>query len=234
LKRIRQNAIVVCAVLLLLLAVFAVGRFGGWRGFLQPRAVPEVAISVSTASVDPLNEGRLVSVQGRLESAKAPTDAQLGVVGDHAVALIRRVEMYQWREACVDTSCVQSAAWSETLIDASAFHVQEGHENPPAFPFESTRFDAEGIHLGAFRPDLELILAQVKPVARALRLEELPANLAASASEIDGRIYIGNDPLNPAVGDLRIGYAIIPSATTILTGIQRSGRLVAAGPKNPL
>ena len=233
-KRIRQNAIVVCAVLLLLLAVFAVDRLGGWRGFLQPPAAPEVAISVPAASVDPLNEGRLVSVQGRLESAQAPTDAELGDEANDAVVLIRHVEMYQWREACVDTSCVQSPAWSETLIDASAFHAQEGHENPPAFPFESMRFDGEGIHLGAFRPDLELILAQVDPVARPLRLEELPANLAASASAIDGHIYIGNDPLNPVVGDLRIGYAIIPAATTSLTGVQRSDRLVAAEPKNPM
>ena len=232
-KRIRQNAIVACAVLLLLLAVFAVDRFGGWRGFLQPQAVPEVAISVAATPIDPLNEGRLVSVQGRLEAAQAPKDAQLGVQADAAVVLIRNVEMFQWREACVDTSCVQSTAWSNTLIDSSAFHTQEGHENPPAFPFESTRFDAEGIHLGAFQPDLGLVLAQVEPVARPLRLEELPANLAASASQIDGRIYIGNDPLNPAVGDLRIGYSIIPSATTTLSGIQRADRLVAVEPKNP-
>lgn len=233
-KRIRQNAILVCAVLLLLLAVLVVERLGGWRGFLQPRAVPEVAISVPAASIDPLNEGRLLSVQGRLEAARVPEDTQLGVVGDNAVVLIRSVEMYQWREACVDTSCVQSTGWSDKRIDSSTFHAREGHENPQAFPFESTRFDAEGIHLGAFHPELELILAQVEPVARPLRLEELPANLAASASQLDGRIYIGNDPFNPAVGDLRIGYAIIPSATTTLSGIQRSNRLVAAEPKNRL
>jgi hypothetical protein len=148
--------------------------------------------------------------------------------------LIRNVEMYQWREACIDTSCEQSTGWSDALIDSSTFHAKEGHENPTAFPFDSTRFDAEGIHLGAFHPTIELILAEVRPVPRPLRLDELPANLAASASEIDGRIHVGNDPLNPAVGDLRIGYTIIPSATTILTGIQRSERLVAVEPKIPL
>lgn len=217
----------------LLLAIVVIGAMGGWRGFLRGPAEPVVAVSVPADAVDPLNEGRLVSVQGKLESASPPLDEELGVVDRDAVVLIRDVEMYQWEESCIGDSCTQSPVWSSTLIDAAAFHEQEGHVNPAGFPFASARFVARGIHIGAFEPDLDLLLAQIPLLARPLRLSELPANLAASASEIDGHIHVGNDPLQPAVGDLRIGYRVVPAATTILEGIQDGRRLAPAGRRDP-
>lgn len=231
-KRTKNIWLAIAGLALLLVAV-VIGALGGWRGFMQGAPESAVAISVPADAVDPLNEGRLVSVQGKLESAKPPVDEDLGVTADDAVVLMRHVEMYQWQENCIGDTCTQSAIWSSTLIDTSGFHDRSGHENPYGFPFVSARFDAEGIHIGAFQPDLDLILAQVQPVDRPLRISELPANLAASASEIDGRIHVGNDPLQPAVGDLRIGYAVIPAATTILAGIQLSDRLVATGAPKP-
>ena len=222
------------AGLALLLAIVVIGALGGWRGILQKPAAPVVAISVPTDAVDPLNEGRLVSVQGNLESTRPPLDENLDIVAHDAVVLIREVEMYQWQESCIGDSCAQSPVWSSTLIDTEGFHEKKDHANPAGFPFASARFEAQGIHLGAFEPDLDLILAQVPPVARPLRVSELPANLAASASEIDGHIHVGNDPLQPAIGDLRISYQVVPATTTILEGIQQGNRLVAANRRNPM
>lgn len=229
----KKNPWLLVAGLALLLVAVVIGALGGWRGFMQKAAAPEVAISVPADAVDPLNDGRLVSVQGKLASTTPPTDGELGVTADDAVVLLRHVEMYQWQESCIGDSCTQTEVWSATLIDTSGFREKHVHENPHGFPFVSARFDGQGIHIGAFQPDLDLVLAQVKPVERPLRLGELPANLAASASEIDGRIHVGNDPLQPVVGDLRIGYDVIPAATTILSGIQRAERLVAPVPSKP-
>jgi hypothetical protein len=222
-----------CGGLVLLIVVCIIGALGGWHGILQSPAEPVPAVAVAPTTIDPLNEGRLVSVQGILAYEEAPLDDDLGIIVDEAVVLMRRVEMYQWRETCVAGTCTQSAAWSDEWIDTSTFQSRQAHSNPDDFPFTSRQFHAKGIHLGAFKPTTALIVEQVKPQPRPLRLSELPANLAASASEVDGWIFLGNDPLKPVVGDLRMGYSTIPAAATTLTGVQKGERLVALPMKNP-
>ena len=221
-----------CAGLVVLIAVCVIGALGGWRGFMHAPAEPVTAIAVPSASVDPLNEGRLVSVQGRLAHTRAPFDDELAIQVDDAAVLMRKVEMFQWQETCVAGVCTQAPAWSEAWIDTSTFQSRQGHSNPDDFPFASRQFTAEGIHLGAFKPDPGLILTQLEAQPRPLRLSELPANLAASSSELDGRIFLGNDPMHPVVGDLRIGYSVIPAATATLTGVQKEDRLLP--PTTPL
>lgn len=222
--------LLICGGLLLLIVICVVGAFDGWRGFLQAPAKPPPVVAVPSDSIDSLNEARLLSVQGKLEYAQAPFDDDLSIRVDDAVVLFRRVEMFQWRESCVAGSCAQAPDWADEWIDTSTFQSRQGHSNPDAFPFGSRQFDAEGIHLGAFKLESDLIIAQVEPQPRPLRLSELPANLAASASELEGLIFLGNDPMHPVVGDLRMGYTIIPAAVATLTGVQKADRLVAAGP----
>jgi hypothetical protein len=223
----RKIGLVLAVAALLAATVILVGMFGGWSRFMRAPEAPEIPVAVSASSIDPMNEGRLLSVQGKLEFAVAPVDPDLGLVAEDAAILIRRVEMYQWSESCIDFTCTQVARWSDTLVDSGKFHDQVGHVNPERFPFESAQFDATGTHVGVFKPDPGLLIAQLKRVARPVRLDELPANLSASFSEFDGRLVAGTDPLQPTVGGLRISYSIIPSATVTLIGIQRADQLVA-------
>ena len=204
-----RAVLLICGGLALLIVICVVGAFDGWRGFLQAPAKPVPAIAVPSNSIDPLNEARLLSVQGKLEYAKAPFDDELSIRVDDAVVLFRRVEMFQWQESCVAGSCTQSPDWADEWIDTSTFLSRLGHSNPNDFPFVSRQFNAEGIQLGAFKLESDLIIAQIEAQPRPLRLSELPANLAASASELEGLIFLGNDPMYPVVGDLRIGYTII-------------------------
>jgi hypothetical protein len=223
---ISRAIVLFCGGLVLLIVVCVIGALGGWRGILQDSTEPVPAMAVASTDIDPLNESRLVSVQGVLGYEKAPLDDELGIVVDDAVVLLRRVEMYQWRETCVAGVCTQSPAWSEEWIDTSTFQSRQAHSNPDDFPFTSRRFQASGIHLGAFKPAVGLILAQLKTMPRTLRLSEMPANLAASASELDGGIFLGNDPLHPVVGDLRMSYSMIPAGPATLVGVQKADRLV--------
>ena len=210
---------------LLIVAIVLIGSRGGWNGFLHAPEPATVAISVGAKSVDADNEGRLVSVQGQLVADHPPADAQLGIVANRAIVLARDVEMYQWQENCIDSVCTQRADWSAAWIDSSRFSEQVGHRNPDRLPLESTQFNGEGIHLDAFQPDLDLVVAKIGFVPRPIEPTELSSNLAASFSVSDNQLLSGNDPMHPAIGDLRIRYRVVPGGATTLNGIQKSTRL---------
>ncbi|MFI4970175.1 MAG: TMEM43 family protein, partial [Lysobacterales bacterium] len=149
-----------------------------------------VPVNVSADRIDAANEGRQVSVSGTLRVAKPARDAQLGIEAD-AVALVREVEMLQWREQCVAAKCDYALAWTARHVDSHAFRDPEGHANSAPFPFSGERFLAEDVRLGAYRVDATLAAAGVAPVAYPVRAAQLPANLAATFREQDGVLYAG-------------------------------------------
>ncbi len=210
----------------LIASIVAIDQRGGWSRFMQAPAPKQVAVSVSNSAIDPDNEGRLVSVQGQLLADRPPEDSEFGLTAGESIVLAREVEMYQWLEDCIDGICTQRSAWSDKWIDSSKFSEPGGHRNPDRFPVESARFVGQGIHLGAFKPDIELLIAAVGLKPRTIHADELSANLAASFSISGNELLSGSDPLHPAVGDLRIRYREVPSAPTTLIGIQQSMRLV--------
>lgn len=223
----RNRIIPLVIVLLLLMATGVVGMFGGWNGILKTEVEPATPVSVAADSVDPLNNDRLVSVQGVLQFEQPAVDDELGISDPEAVVLLRHVEMYQWQESCIDDTCTQSLDWSSDLVDTTQFSEKLGHANPDHFPFESRTFFAKGVRLGAFVPDMALVTAEVPMLSRPVRLGELPANLAASFSELDDWIFAGNDPLAPVAGDLRINYRMVSAGTVTLIGRQAGQRLLA-------
>lgn len=223
----KERIVPLAIILLVLITIGAIGMLGGWNGILLKPAEQVVPVSVEAEQVDPLNEGRLVSVQGRLGFRLPAYDQELGVSDPDAAVLFRHVEMYQWRETCMAGACTQSSGWSPELIDAAQFNEPLGNVNPDEFPFESQAFFAEGVQVGAFAPDLDLVTAEIPMQPKVVRLGDLPANLAASFSEVDGWIIAGEDPLSPAIGDLRINYRMVSAGTVTLIGRQVGDRLVA-------
>lgn len=190
--------------------------------------VDGVTVSVAASPVNPDNEGRLVSVQGELLAERPPEDSEFGLVAADSIVLERDVEMYQWLEDCIDGTCTQRAAWSKKWIDSSKFGNPTGHRNPDRFPVDSARFVGEGIHIGAFEPDVDLLVASMGLKPRPINPEELSANLAASFSISGNELLSGSDSMHPVVGDLRIRYNAVPSAATTVIGIQKSSRLIPA------
>lgn len=217
-------------VLVLAAIIVAIGYRGGWDSFMKSSEPREVAVSVAASPVDASNEGRRVSVQGQLLAEKPPEDSEFGLVADTSIVLARDVEMYQWREDCIDGACTLRMAWSSQWIDSSGFNDPAGHRNPDRFPVESAQFVGEGIRLGAFEPDIELLITEVGLRPRPIEQGELSANLAASFSISGNEMLSGSDPLHPAIGDLRIRYSELPSAATTVVGIQKSNRLTGTSP----
>ncbi|HET7924728.1 MAG TPA: TMEM43 family protein, partial [Rhodanobacteraceae bacterium] len=195
---------------------------------------------VPADKIDPANEGRLVTIDGKLSVTKPPRDTQLGIGADDAVMLLRFAEMLQWQEHCAGANCTYQEVWSPQVIDSKKFREPEGHKNPERLPITTGRFSAGEMRLGAFVVDAAALgnyrldsALQTKPVPYPVKNAELPSNLAVSFREFNGSLYAG-DPEHRAVGDLRITYRIIPAGNVELIGTQRGERLIVQKSKaNP-
>lgn len=226
----RKRGIALAIIGVVAALIVALGIRNGWQA-----AAPEVstsAIPVPADSINPDNEGRLVSVSGRLSVDKPPEDPQLGLRAADATILVREVEMLQWQEICDAGSCTFKTTWSPELIDSTHFSEGAEHRNPDRIPIASDRFIGEGVRLGAFVPQADLLVSSVGLTSRPVTLAELSNNLAASFSVSDGALVSGNDPGHPAVGDLRIRYQIVAGGVVSVTGIQQSTQLIDPAPAN--
>lgn len=198
-----------------------------WPAATAPKAVPDAPAAVAIDRIEPGNEGRTVVVSGALRANAPARDTELGVAVPNALALLRQVEMRQWRETCTAAACEYALVWASKPIDWHTFRERRGHENSMPFPFSSQRFLASGVHLGAFNVDPALAAAAVEPIAYPVHVAQLPPNLAATFREQDGVLYTGAVGSAPAAGDLRIGYRIVPAGEQRLSGTQKGDRLIA-------
>ncbi len=219
------------SLLAVLLAIVVLAGAAWW--LLRPPAatVPAqplaAAAAVTADRVDPANEGRRIVVSGVLHVGEGARDDQLGVRAD-AVVLMREVAMRQWTEHCDGDACSYALEWSAMPVDSHAFRVPAGHANPATLPFASHVFAARAVRLGAFEVDAEAAAKGMPALAHAVRLAELPPNLAATFRERDGVLYAGGDPAQPAAGDLRVSYRVVPAGPRKLSGVQRGTRLDSA------
>lgn len=183
------------------------------------------AVTVDATRIDPANEGRRVSLRGELEVVQPPHDTHLGIQTRDAIALIREVEMLQWREDCSSDPCGYRLEWSAEPVRSDSFREPRGHANPASMPFTNARFDAREVKLGAFRVDAELAAAGIGEARYPVTSAMLPPNLSASLRECDGALCTG-DVAEPAAGDLRVRYRVVPAGARSLVGVQRGDRLV--------
>lgn len=188
--------------------------------------------TVPADRIDPVHEGWTVATSGKLTVGAPARDTQLGISAD-AVMLLRYVEMLQWREQCAGQQCDHKTVWSPQRIDSKKFREPEGHENPARMPMTSARFAAQQVRLGKFLVDAAILGnyrlgagLQAKPHPYPVTSAQLPSNLAISFRDFDGGLYAGNDPQNPAVGDVRVSYKVISASDVEMVGVQRGERLV--------
>ncbi|RYD15463.1 MAG: hypothetical protein EOP90_08750 [Lysobacteraceae bacterium] len=204
--------------------VLVVGVVLAWQLQRARERAPADAAPVDGARIDPANEGRRVSLRGRIEVVKPPHDTELGIEARDAIALVREVEMLQWREDCSSEPCSYRLDWAAQPIRSDAFRAPGGHANPASMPFATARFDARELKLGAFRVDSALAAASIAEAAYPVRAAMLAPNLAASLRDCDGALCSG-DASAPAAGDLRVRYRVVPTGERSLVGVQRGDRL---------
>jgi Transmembrane protein 43 len=192
-------------------------------------------VSVAADRVDPGNEGKLVHTSGAVATAAPVVDPDLGVKAQ-AIKLVRKVEMYQWREKQQSqtrkklgggtetvTTYTYDKAWSPTVVSSSSFREPNGHENPGSMPLGSATTVADPVHLGAFK----LSRAQLDKLdeTEPLRVDQPPVGPLSQDSRAplklaDGGYYRGADPTSPQLGDVRIHFEIVNSKTVSTVGVQ--------------
>jgi hypothetical protein len=228
-SRLRQSVFGVILGLILVVAM-VIGLF--WnegRAVTTARALAEGAglvVSVASDAVDAGNEGRLVHVSGIVTADTEPVDRDFGISAA-GIRLERTVEMYQWREQSRSetqtklgggqetvTTYTYSREWASRAIDSSNFRQPAGHANP-AMTYRSEAFQIPAAKLDAFQLDSAVLdrIGDARPVPitpdllasiNTVFTGSLPTHVA------DGRIYLGRDPANPAIGDHRVSYALVP------------------------
>ncbi|MFH0783122.1 MAG: TMEM43 family protein [Pseudomonadota bacterium] len=222
--------------LLLIVAAFGLLFWNEGRAVQRYKTLQEgggIVKSVSAQAVDPGNEGRLVHVTGRAETTETLVDSEMGVKAP-AIALIREVMMYQWKESSRSekrkklgggeetvTTYTYSKEWSERVLDSTAFKQQEGHSNPGHMAYQSKTINAENVRLGAFKlPDF--LVRKITGESPLTLNSEVPPPLTQRMNvqrESNG-FYFGGNPSSPQVGDLRMTYRVVLPAEISLVARQ--------------
>lgn len=215
------------------------------RTIERHRALEEGAglvISVGSTEVDPANEGKLIHTSGTLSTQETLRDPEFGISAQ-ALRLRRNVEMYQWEERkeshseknlggseTTTTTYHYDKKWSDSLISSSGFRKPEGHQNPSSMPYASQTQNAANARLGAFRMSPEQVgaLDNFQPI----NLSGQGFNQINRPHQVTGNtLYLGPDPNNPRIGDLRINFSQMPATPVSIVAQQHGGGFTAYLPK---
>jgi hypothetical protein len=193
-------------------------------------------VSVSSDTVDPAMEGKLVHLTGETKTPRLLEDPEFGIAAT-AIKLIREVEMYQWVQieksgektsvggtTETTTTYTYQKEWKDSPVDSSKFKVTSGYENPPEMKYRSTTLMAEGVTMGVF--DLPAFLVSQIGGAIPLGVESLDkaaAYVRDSARLHEGGVYLGGNPGAPAVGDLRVSFLSVPTGPVSVVA-QQAGK----------
>ena len=180
--------------------------------------------SVSSEKLDTNNDGKLVHVAGNLTPGGPATDPEFGMTSS-GVRLIRTVEMYQWTEESetsskkelggsekTTTTYKYARAWKDKPVDSSKFKERGGHNNPQMI-YQSRITLAPDIKLGVFETPDNLMRgfgAEEPMPAAQNHLAAIRRKLDKPVHAVDGKIYVGKEAGQPAVGDYRISFAEVP------------------------
>jgi hypothetical protein len=115
-----------------------------------------------------------------------------------------------------------STAWVNRPASSSDFQEPNGHENPP-LPFADEELHASDVGLGGYA------LADpgqfdFPPPSTSLALGDANLNLSQGGVREGDYVYIGTGSLGqPAVGDVRVRYSVLPVGTNVTVFGQQNG-----------
>jgi hypothetical protein len=240
--RIRESIKGVATGLLLAVVAFPLLFWNEGRAVKTARGREEGAgavVSVKPDAVDPKNDRKLIHTTGLATTDETLRDDPFGVSAP-GIKLIREVEMYQWREKKQTrrkkeggkqvkvTTYDYEKVWSAAPIDSGEFKRPLGHENPKRLPYESRTFRAKSVTLGAIALPPALVDkiggAEALPVTERMALQMKP-HLAEHARLVAGGYYFGRRPSEPAIGDTRVRFKVVPPATVSVVAQQVGGTL---------
>jgi hypothetical protein len=152
--------------------------------------------------------GATTRVAGMPQIVEAPRDVEFNITA-HSPVLVRRVEMFQWREIKVGGTHYE-LDWVDRALDTTGFEQPRGHANPGAFPIEGKQFDAGQVRLGNFVLSSPILHAMPGSEVLVPDIKKLPPNLAATFSLYNDALVTSSHPASPRLGDLRVSWKTVP------------------------
>ena len=197
---------------------------------------------VQTQKFDPKNNGKLVHISGSMETKAAPIDPEFNIKNDKAVKILRRVEMYQWKESertktdknyggskTKKTTYSYDKVWSDSHINSNSFNskYRDNHKNPSTKE-PSRSYFAKNVKVKGYKlSDSQISMLENLKDMSVPQDAKFPAKMASKAKNNSSFIYVsrsGNSSIsNPAVGDYKISFRYLPAGSVSIIGEQRDG-----------
>jgi hypothetical protein len=197
-----------------------------------------LVISVSSETVDPSNNNKLVHTQG-LATTKELLQDDIFDVSATAIKLIRNVSMYQWQEDKKSTTTEKvggsketkttysySKGWHSSEINSSSFK-RSGHNNPSML-FSAQTQQAQKVTLGAFQLNSSQI-GEIDPeTSLSIHDANPPTTLSGKKLTLTGNeFYLGKRPNDPQIGDMKISFRVVNPTDVSLVAQQKSNSFIA-------
>ena len=207
-------------------------KAGGAIGEAQMLTVQMKDISKVDSSFD----GKVIHATGRADTQDILQDTTFGVE-KQAIKLAQKVEYYQWVETSRSetrkklgggeekvTTYTYNLRWSRRPVDSSVFEdIRYRNRNTVLAEVADEEMVAPTVDFGAYTlpPFLKNGIGGAKPLPVELseeKKEEIAwiSNAANARADFvhsrDNVIFLGRNPGNPQVGDLRISYTEVPPA----------------------
>ncbi len=234
LERIKSSLKNIVGWITLVIVAIGLLYWNEWRSLQTAQSRDEVSklvIEIPSDTLDATNDKKLVYTQWDVQTTESVNDITFDIPDiTGAIALVRHVEMYQWKEKS-STKTKDNVGWSQTqtttysyekvrasdLIKSSAFSEEKWHENPAMMRYESTEDRVASATLGAFT----LAPSQIASIHRATAYPYTAEMLAKASSDLqyrgvvnDGTLYLGRvDKASldtPSIGDTRITRSLVP------------------------
>ena len=210
------------------------------RAIKEARALAEGAgavFSIESKAVDIANEGKLVHTYGAVVAKGSLEDPLVAFRAEGALALNRKVEMFQWEEKETTTkeksysgtettthTYTYSKQWSDSAIRSSSYK-ESGHDNPD-FAIKGESFTIPTIDLGAFEVvgDKVSYYGNKKPLQPDVTHEQkLKQSLGTMlpVTRVGDTLYVGRNPQSPTVGDLKVSFTRTDLKDVSVVGQQR-------------
>ncbi|MEO6927099.1 MAG: TMEM43 family protein [Rhodanobacter sp.] len=171
--------------------------------------------------------GYMARLVGTPKVVEAPHDPQFNQSANTQV-LVRRVEMFQWREINIGGNVHYELDWVDHPVDSSRFREPGGHANPGSFPLSGEQFDAGLVQMGGFKLGPVLIHALPGSLKIKPDVATLPENFAATFSRDHDYLVTSAHPGDPRLGDLRVSWDAVPLQQVTMVGRLDGARLEAA------
>jgi hypothetical protein len=210
------------------------------QGYKTLREGGGAVVSVPADRIEPANAGKLIHLTGTIDTEAILTDSVFGV-SVNALKLRRDVKMYQWQETTDSRTQKKLGGSTETIktyryspdwygmtIRSEEFKDPIGHQNPGTMPYESHGMTADEVRLGAFRlsPSLLWRISDFTPLVIDSNIP-VPWELSGRAEVHNYGFYIGDEPSNPQIGDIRVRFEAVKATEATVIAKQVNDSLEA-------